>query len=79
MVVMKCMTTKKNFECDEPEVILLKNKRFAYKAKCPWKGKHGNDLYAYKFATSKAYHDYIQKNLGTVEEGSESDSHSESE
>ena len=32
MVVMKCMTTKKNFECDEPEVILLKNKRFAYKA-----------------------------------------------
>ena len=79
MVVMKCMTTKQNFTCDEPEVVLLKNKRFAYKAMCPWKGKCGKDLYAFKFATSKAYHDYMQKRLGTIEEHSDDDSASESE
>lgn len=73
------MTTKRNFDCDEPEVVLLKNKRFAYKAMCPWKGKNGNDLYAFKFATSKAYHDYTLKCLGTIEEHSDDDQASESE
>jgi hypothetical protein len=56
------MTLKKKFECDSPEVVLLKNKRYAYKALCPWKGVDNKDLYAFKFASSEAYNEYSRKN-----------------
>ena len=80
MVLMKCMTLKKTFECEDPEVILLKNNRYAYKAMCPWKGKHGNDLYAFKFASTQAYRDFMQKSRNREHsENSDNSEHSESE
>jgi hypothetical protein len=80
MVLMKCMTLKKTFECEDPEVVLLKNNRYAYKAMCPWKGKHGNDLFAFKFASSQAYRDYMQKSCKDEHSDDSGNSeHSESE
>lgn len=55
IVVMTCMTLKKQFETEDPEVILLRNGRYAYRAECPWKGKNDKTLYAFKFASADAY------------------------
>ena len=52
------MTTKKKFEIENPPVIVLANGRFAYKCECPWKGKNGKDLTAFKFASAEAYKKY---------------------
>ena len=71
MVRMTCMTFKKQFECDTPEVVLLKNKRYAYKALCPWKGVNDKDLWAFKFASSQAYKEYSEKSRKAHEEHSE--------
>lgn len=57
-ISMKCLTTKQNFEVENPEVVQLKNGRYAYRAKCPWEGKSGKELYAYKFCNVAAYHQY---------------------
>ena len=54
-VTMTCMTTKQKFEVVNPPVIVLANGRFAYKVKCPWQGKEGKDLYAFKFCSAEAY------------------------
>jgi hypothetical protein len=62
MVEMKCMTTKQKFEAEDPEVILLKNGKFAYRVKCPWEGKDGKLLHAFKFASRKSYEEYITRN-----------------
>lgn len=70
MVVMTCMTFKKQFECDSPEIVLLKNKRYAYKALCPWKGANDKDLWAFKFASSQAYKEYVEKSRIALEEHS---------
>ena len=56
---MMCLTTKKKFMC-EPDVIVLRNNRFAYHAKCPWKGKNEKELYAFKFCSRKAYEDWLK-------------------
>jgi len=51
-VEMTCMTTKMKFETSFDEglqVVVLKNGRYAYRAKCPWQGKSGKDLHAFKF------------------------------
>ena len=48
---MTCMTTKKKFDVEDPEVVVLNNGRYAYKVMCPWKGKNDKDLYAFKFAS----------------------------
>ena len=55
VVQMTCMTTKKKFDVTDPEVVKLRNGRYAYRAMCPWKGKHDRVLYAYKFCSSAAY------------------------
>ena len=55
MVRMKCLTTKQDFDAEEPEVIVLRNGRYAYRVKCPWEGKNGKQLYAFKFASMEAY------------------------
>jgi hypothetical protein len=52
---MTCMTTKRKFEVEEPDVIVLKNGRYAYKVKCPWQGKNEKDLYAFKFCSAANY------------------------
>ena len=54
-VEMTCMTTKMKFEVDDPPVIVLANGRFAYKVKCPWEGKNGKELYAFKFCSAAAF------------------------
>ena len=59
-VTLYCMTTKKKFDVENPEVIVLKNGRFAYRAMCPSKGKDGKDLYAFKFCSSQ---DHIEANV----------------
>lgn len=57
MVQFTCMTTKKKFEVEDPEILVLRNGRFAYRAECPWQGKNGKTLTAFKFASKKAYED----------------------
>ena len=59
-VTLYCMTTKKKFDVDRPEVVVLKNGRFAYRAMCPTKGKDGRDLYAYKFCSGDAHKAYLE-------------------
>ena len=67
-VVMTCMTTKQKFNVSDPEVIVLKNGRYAYRALCPWVGKNSKPLYAFKFCTKGAYENTLKK-----EKGEESD------
>jgi len=55
---MTCMTTKQKFDADEPTVVVLKNGRYAYKVQCPWPGKNGKDLYAFKFCGAADYEHY---------------------
>ena len=57
-VWMTCMTTKQKFEVEEPDVIVLKNGRYAYKVKCPWQGKNEKDLFAFKFCSAADYEAY---------------------
>ena len=62
------MTTKNKFEVEDPEVVVLRNGRFAYRAKCPWEGKNGKELYAYKFCGYAAYEAYQQRQSSVSEE-----------
>ncbi len=52
---MTCMTTKQKFDVENPTVIMLANGRYAYRVKCPWEGKNGKELYAFKFCSKNAY------------------------
>lgn len=70
------MTTKKFFEAKEPNVEVLKNGRYAYKVMCPWKGKNGKDLYAFKWCGTADYEYYQKQQEGakkTEEKGEESE------
>ena len=62
-VEMTCMSTKKKFSVprDEIEVVVLKNGRYAYRAPCPWTGKNGKDLFAFKFCSVEAYVSYLAR------------------
>ena len=62
-VVMTCMTTKQKFDVEDPPVTVLANGRYAYKVKCPWEGKNGRELYAFKFCSAEAYRSYMDKQL----------------
>ena len=53
------MTHKKKFDVENPEVVLLNNGRYAYRAECPWRGKNDKVLYAFKFASAEAYRTHI--------------------
>lgn len=55
---MTCMTTKQKFEVADPEVVVLRNNRYAYRATCPWSGRSGKPLVAYKFCSAEAHRDY---------------------
>ena len=60
-VEFTCMTTKKKFSVDEPEVRVLKNGRHAFTAPCPWDGKNGKPLNAYKFCSKADFETYAAK------------------
>ena len=71
MVRMTCMTTKQKFDVEDPEVVMLANGRFAYKTPCPWEGKNGKQLTAFKFCSSVAYRDWTERHKQPVEEPEE--------
>ena len=52
-------------------MIVLRNGRYAYRVKCPWEGKNGKQLYAFKFASMEAYRMRMLPRLhpGTRKEG----------
>ena len=71
-VSFTCMTTKQKFEVEDPEVIVMSNGRYAYRAECPWKGKDDKVLTAYKFAPKAAYEKYVGAKPGAEsDEGSD--------
>lgn len=55
VVTMTCMTTKQKFEVTNPSVVVLSNGRYAYRCPCPWTGKDGKELFAFKFCSAEAY------------------------
>lgn len=77
-VEFTCMTTKKKFDVDDPEVVVLANGRYAYRADCPWPGKNGKALVAYKFCSREAYSTFNQ-NVSQTEHGEEESEHIEAE
>ncbi len=66
-VTMTCMTTKKKFDVEQPEVVVLKNGRYAFRAECPWPGKNGKKLVAFKFCSAKDYQNFEDRNASTSE------------
>lgn len=62
MVEMTCMTTKQKFQVDDPPIVVLGNGRYAYRAQCPWEGKGGKTLFAWKFCSKAAYEAYEAQN-----------------
>ena len=52
------MTTKQKFEVTDPPVIVLANGRYAYRVECPWTGKSGQTLHAFKFCSKAAFDRY---------------------
>lgn len=73
LVTMTCMTTKKQFEVEDPPVQVLRNGRYAYRVECPWQGKNGKILHAFKFCSGEAYRQYMERTATeAVEEKPES-------
>ena len=70
MVEFLCLTTKRKFELENPDVVVLRNGRYAFRAESPWKGKNDKTLFAFKFCRKEDY----EKSLGLNEENSKSDS-----
>ncbi len=64
---MTCMTTKQKFDVVDPPVVVLANGRYAYRCKCPWEGKNGKELYAFKFCSAAAYQAYTSQSEPTAE------------
>lgn len=60
VVTMTCMTTKQKFDVTDPPVSVLRNGRYAYRVKCPWQGKGGKDLVAFKFCSAEAYKKFME-------------------
>ena len=58
---MTCMTTKQKFDVEDPPVVVLANGRYAYRCKCPWEGKNGKELFAFKFCSAAAYQASLPK------------------
>jgi len=71
---MTCMTTKQKFDlpASEVPVVVLANGRYAYRVKCPWEGKNGKELYAFKFCSAAAYQNWNTKDQEEEPEESES-------
>ena len=76
VVSMTCMTTKKKFEVENPTVVVLRNGRYAYRCECPWQGKNGKQLFAFKFCSAADY-DLYKSSQVVEEDKSEHSSESE--
>ena len=75
-VTMTCMTTKQKFEIENPPVVVLANGRYAYRVKCPWEGKNGKELFAFKFCSAAAHARFLESEKEGEEgkgDGEESD------
>ena len=66
-VTFTCLTTKKTFDVENPPVVQLSNGRYAYKVACPWTGKNGRALTAFKFAPKKAWDEQMARQLKQAE------------
>lgn len=42
-------------------VEVLKNGRFAFTSPCPWEGKNGKQLVAFKFCSGKDHAEYVTR------------------
>ena len=62
-----------------PEVTVLKNGRYAFRAECPWEGKNGKKLVAFKFCSSKDWEEQCARNRPESPSESEHMDTSESE
>ena len=76
VVTFTCMTTKEKFEVTNPDVFIMANGRYAYRVECPWKGKEGKTLHAFKFASKAAYEQYVAR---SAQSSTDADDASESE
>ena len=70
-VTMTCMTTKQKFEVDNPPVVVLANGRYAYRVKCPWEGKNGKELHAFKFCSAEAHAKFVASQKETEDDEEE--------
>lgn len=61
MVSMTCMTTKKKFDVENPTVVVLANGRYAFRCTCPWEGKNGKKLVAFKFCSAEDHREYEKR------------------
>ena len=60
-VTFTCMTKKEKFDVVDPDVVVLKNGRFAFKARCPWEGKDNQTLHAFKFCGRADHEAYLER------------------
>ena len=65
---MTCMTTKQKFDVDDPTVVVLSNGRYAYRVECPWEGKNGKRLFAFKFCGLDAYERHLKRSVDVDEQ-----------
>jgi len=70
-VTFTCLTTKKTFEVEDPPVVQLANGRYAYKVPCPWTGKNGRALTAFKFAPKTAWDEQAARQVQVEEKAEE--------
>ena len=78
-VTMTCMTTKQKFDCEDPPVVVLANGRYAYKVECPWEGKGGKKLHAFKFCSTEAHKEFCARKEEQKEASEEEKEASEEE
>ena len=76
---MFCLTTKKKFTVENPEVVVLQNGKFCYRVECPWEGKNGKKLTAFKFASRKAYERYLERSAKEPESSDKEPENSDEE
>lgn len=80
-VEFTCMTTKQKFSVEDPEVCVMRNGKYQFKAPCPWDGKNGKKLTASKFCSKRDYEEYCARvsSEEVVETSDEQKSSSDSE
>ena len=78
-VSMMCMTTKQKFEVEDPDVVVLRNGRYAFKVECPWEGKNGKQLHAFKFCGSSDYEAFLARLATKCPENSQEASEKDAE
>ena len=64
-VEFTCLTTKNKFRATNPDVVVLSNGRFAYKAPCPWLRGDGKQLTAFKFCIHQAHQRHSERTSTT--------------